>query len=214
MVNSSAFDPMAGKIINTHDFISTSYHEAGHTLYALLHFFKVESAKVFIDKQSKRVGGVTYYFFPPCVDSDLNFIKSEICLKYAGLVAERYHFKQVSGSDKFPIFLKDGSSEDTISAAKLIKQYKLAPPGKPRYVYKKKLINRTLKDLKNHWEAVTVIAHRLFNKKRVSFNELRSILTTRIKDKEFWKIQFNLIDQKFDQNIRIDNKKKKYILRK
>jgi hypothetical protein len=192
-------DLIREKITNTHDFISTSYHEAGHTIYALLHFIKVDSVRVFVDKKTERVGGLTWYRLPPRIDhnTDLNFAKSEICLKYAGLVAEKHHFKQISGSDKFPLFLKDGSSEDTITAAKLIKRHNLAPPGKPRYNYKKKLIGKTLKELQKHWEAVTVVAHRLFNKKRISFDELRKMLTTQIADKEFWKTQFNLIDQVF-----------------
>lgn len=196
-------DIIREKITNTHDFISTSYHEAGHTIYALLHLMKVDSVRVFIDKTTQRVGGMTYYSYPPTIDwnYDLNFVKAEICLRYAGLVAEKYHFKQISGSDKFPFFLKDGSSEDTMLAAKLIKQYKLAPSGKPRYKYKKKLINGTLKILIKHWDALTCVAHYLFNKKKISFDKLRNVLTTQIEDREFWKAQFNLIDQIFNQTV-------------
>ena len=188
------------RVFHTHDFVSTAFHESGHIIYALLSLFKVDSAFLYFDKSSQRASGLTWYRAPlETLDknADVNIVKSEICLKYAGLVAERYHFKKISGSDKFPLFLKDGSSEDTLSAAKLIKKHCLAAPGRLRYNYKKKLIAKTLKDLKNHWEEVTLVAHYLFKKKKISFFKLQELLTNQSNNKEFWKNQFYLIDQIF-----------------
>jgi ATP-dependent Zn protease len=203
-----------------HNLISTSYHEAGHTIYALLHLMKVESVQVFPDgkeKENNIIGGFTHFSFftlDEIADPDiLNYaVNAEICLRYAGLASEKHHFKTISGSDKFPMFLKDGSSEDTQLAAQIIKQYSLASPGKKRYTLKKKLIKNTLNELLVHWDDVNLIAHRLFKSKRIYFDDLKQLLTKNSENKMFWRAQFKEIKHIYDNYKDIDEKQLKIIL--
>lgn len=219
MVNNGvgSIDDIRKKITKIHELISTSYHEAGHTVFGLLHGMKIESVCVFQNKRNKRVEGFTHYNSPDMEeieDADLfNYLlNSEICIKYAGLAAEKYHFKTISGSDKFPIFLRDGSSDDTLTAAALIRQYNVAQPGKKRYAYKKKVIRETLHILQDNWEAVTLVAHALFQKNHLSYNELKDLLIKKSSNKQFWKEQFKAINYICENHETLDEKSLKSIL--
>ncbi len=186
------------KVTKTYEFISTSYHEAGHTIYGLLHLMKIESVMVFEDKKHRRINGFTHYHSPHLDKIEdgkvLNDrISAEIGLSYAGLVAEKHQFALASGSDKFPLFLKDGSSDDTMGASAIIRKYNVAPPGRKRYEYKKKTIIKVRYELQEHWNAVTVIAHALFRRKQLTFSDLKDLLTKKTKNKKFWKEQFKTI---------------------
>lgn len=200
------------KMAKTHELISTSYHEAGHTIYCLLKFFKVDLVSIFENVKEKRIWGKTIWE-PISELSDIKepelfdiIIDNEICMNYAGLIAEKHHFKKTSGSDKFPMVLKNGSEEDTMEAAVLIRQYNLAPPGQKRYIFKQKLIKKTLNNINEHWDAVTIVAHALFEKKRLNFLDLKNILTKKSNNKEFWKEQFKMINFIFDNFQSLDEK--------
>lgn len=213
-----SLDKVRKRLQYTTDLISTSYHEAGHTIYALLHFMRVYSVWVSENKKCKRIEGICYYELPvelsEIEDSAIltEIVKSEIRFKYAGLTAEKYHFKSISGSDKYPLFLRDGSSDDTFAAAALIREYNLVPPGKKRYNFKKKLIKETLKDLRDNWDAVTVVAHALFKKKRLSYMSLKKLLTTKTNNPEFWKLNFSNLEAIFNKQAPLDEKELKSIL--
>lgn len=209
-------DKSQKKAAFTHNLISTSYHEAGHTIYGLLHFMKIESVQIFKD-ECNQVNGYTHFDFftaGEVVSQDiLNFaVYADVCLRYAGLTAEKYHFKTISGSDKFPMFLKDGSSEDTMMAAKLIKQYNLAGPGKPRTKLKKKLIKSILQTLQCNWESVNLVAHGLFDRKRLYYSDLKSLLTKQGENKKFWRDQFKTIDYIYNNYGRLDEQDLRIIL--
>ncbi len=205
------------KITKIHDLISTSYHEAGHTVYGLVHAMKVESVCVFQNKKNKRIEGFTH-FDSPDIESFNDtalisyLINSEICIRYAGLAAEKYHFKTISGSDKFPMFLRDGSSDDTLTAAALIRQYKVVQPGKKRYAYKKRVIKETLHVLQDYWDDVSLVAHALFQKSRLNYNDLKNLLTKKSPNKQFWKEQFKAINYIFENHETLDEKALKSIL--
>lgn len=206
------------KFEKTHELIFVCYHEAGHVIYGLLHFMRVDPVYIFENKKEKRIWGMTHF------DSVLNTLgtydeeltnkelHSEICMQYAGLTAEKYHYKTVSGSDKFPIIMKNGSEDDTSAASEIIRKHNLAPPGRKRYIYKKKLIRETLCELQNNWEAVTLVAHALFEKKKLSFTELQSLLTKKSKNRIFWKERFKIIQYIFDNQDALDEKELKSIL--
>ena len=206
------------KFAQTHELIFVSYHEAGHAVYGLLHLMKINPVYLFESKKQKRIWGVTH--FESILDSeniqDSDLISerthSEICIQYAGLAAEKYHYKTVSGSDKFPISLKQGAECDTAAAAFLIKKYNLAPPGVKRYSYKKKLIKETFNELYDNWDAVTLVAHALFEKKRLNFLELQNLLIKKSKNKSFWKEQFKIINYIFDNKDALDIKEIKSIM--
>jgi len=191
------------KVTHTHESISCSHHEAGHTIYALLHFMTIHSVRIFPDKKTKRIEGFTHYDSP-----NLNKIQdpillaervaAEVGLCYAGLVAEKYQYKLHSGSDKFPSFL-DGSSKDLSEASELIKKHQLAPAGRKRYNYKKRAVRTATRELQQNWEAVTLVAHALFQKKRLNFSDLKTLLTKKTENKEFWKERFKAIANYYDK---------------
>jgi hypothetical protein len=206
------------KYFKKHDLVMCCFHEAGHTIYALLHFMRVRLTHVFEDKKIKSIAGLTHFDYPAIAievnDSELSkeLMRAEICVNYAGLAAEKYHFKSISGSDKFPGSWKNGSSSDTVAAAALIKEYKLAAPGRKRYAYKNKLIKSAQQELQVHWDAVIQVSHALYQKKRLYYSDLKDILTKKTEDKEFWKEQFNNIDDIFDFNEDVDEQTLKSIL--
>jgi len=201
-----------------YDLMSTIYHESGHVIYILLNLLKVRKVYVY-QNEEKRSEGFTYYNLPDASSFSntgiLLFIMNlEICIKYAGLIAEKYHFKTISGCNKFPIFLRDGSSDDILSVTKIFKQYNFVPSGKKRYLYKKKLIKSTLDKLQLQWDDVVLIAHKLFQKRKLSFQYLKKILTTKSENKEFWKNQFKIIEFINKNCSKIDEKKYSLILTK
>lgn len=219
MANNSAgsIGNIRKKFHKTHELISTAYHEAGHTIYGVLHCMDIGSVLVFEDKKSKRIHGFTHYdpaLLSKIKDSSLfnDRLHAEICLSYAGLVAEKRHFKMISGSDKFPMFLREGSSHDFSEACALFQKYSLCKPGRERYRYKQKLIREIDQELQEYWNAVTLVAHALFKKKKVDFTELKDLLTRKSEDKEFWKKKFKTIEQMYCNSEGLDEKEQKYIL--
>lgn len=193
-MTNSGIGSIRKKVTKTYECISTSYHEAGHTVYGLLHFIKINLVNIHEDKKHKRIYGDTYYYHPDLesFDSDLkmNRIYAEIGLSYAGLVAEKRQFRLSSGSNNCPLFIKDKSSQDTTEASNLIKKYELAPPGRKRYEFKKKKIKEVGYELQDNWDAVTIIAHALFQRKQLNFADLRDLLTKKTNNRKFWKEQF------------------------
>jgi ATP-dependent Zn protease len=188
----------SNSLAKNYDMIMTSYHEAGHVVYGLLHYTRVEAVYLLENKSSRRIEGFTHYDsygLDTITDRVLynDSLNTEICILYAGLIAEKYHFRLVSGSNKFPMFLREGSSNDTLTAAALIKKYKLSLPGKKRFNYKKKLTKKIEQELKDNWEAVIIIAHGLFQKKKLHFSDLRRLLTTKTTNKALWKKKFKFI---------------------
>lgn len=203
--NNGSIKEIRKKVTMVYELISTSYHEAGHTIYALANCRKVDFVTVFQNKINKRAEGVTCYNSPDLSDitSDtdpvlvLSLLEIECGIKYAGLVSEKLHYKKLSGSDKFPLYWRDGSADDTKQAAILIKKYSPVAPGRKRYNYKKKIIKGTLTILDEKWEDVILVAHALIQKKRLNYFELKDLLTKKSPNKEFWKIEFKNIAEIF-----------------
>jgi ATP-dependent Zn protease len=206
------------KLTKMHDLITTSYHEAGHAVYALLHLTRVPYVFIFENKRNKRIEGFCHYESV----SELKEIKdvslfqqqliTEIGIKYAGLTAEKYHYKTMCGSDKFPMVLRDSSSDDILSAAALFRQHSNIEPGRKRYSYKKKLVKNIQLELQDNWDVVTIVAHSLFQKKRLNYFDLKEIILKKSKNKSFWKEQFRTIDYIFDNIGVLDEKALKSIL--
>lgn len=198
MVKGVSIGEIRKKVTKTYELISTSYHEAGHTAYALLSLMKVNSVHIFEHKMLKRIHGFTRYESND-LDKDHIFfnilLEQEIGLSYAGLLAEKYHYKSISGSDQIPMFIKEGSSADLSAVRKIIQKYNPAPPGKKRYAYKQKIARKTLNVLIEHWDVVDLISHALFKRKRLSYNDLRELLTKKSRNRKFWKEQFKAISQ-------------------
>ena len=200
-----------------YEFISTSVHEAGHTVYALLNCTQISSVSVFANKKAKRVHGLTCYDYPG--DFDLiedkellnNLLTAEIGISYAGLIAEKMLFESMSGSKQTPMFIIDGSTDDNKAARDFIAKYNLAPPGIKRATYKRKLMKQIRDDLDNHWDAVMLIAHALFKHRRLAFEDLQALLTKKSANKKFWKEQFKKINYYYNNKHNLDEREIKVI---
>lgn len=197
MAKGASIREIRKKVTKIYELITTSYHEAGHTVYALLHRMKVNSVYVFEHKILKRIHGFTQYQSQDIDRDGVDFIQcleQEIGLSYAGLLAEKYHFKSISGSDQVPMFIKEGSYDDLLTIRKLLQKYNVVPPGKKRYAYKRKIAKQTLSTLVEYWNAVDLIAHALFKRRRLSYQDLQTLLITKSNNKKFWKSLFKDID--------------------
>lgn len=215
MVNSSsALYKFTIKMSQNHSYISTCYHEAGHAVCGLLMFMKIADVSVF---KNRRISGETNYEQMTDEQSqDQNFlnyqIKSDIYINYAGLMAEKIFYQDVTGSKTFPNVLKDGIQDDIKQVARIIKNNDLAPPGRKRSLYKKKMMRETRAVLEQHWDVVKIVAHELFEKKRLTHDELIKIICRKTSNKKFWKKQFAYIHKFVDQCKRLDSKDFKIIL--
>ena len=74
------------------------------------------------------------------------------------------------------------------------------------------MIKDCSKVLEQYWDDVTLVAHSLFNKKRLYYSDLKSLLCKKSKNKSFWKEQFKLIDHISDNSGNLDTKKLKSIM--
>lgn len=175
---------------NDYGLIATSYHEAAHTIVGLANLIMINDVIV-IDSQE---GTTNYYLYRPEETEDEHIreilLKSELKTVYAGLVGEKMYYKDICGSSAFPTHLKIGSSIDTQIASKLIRKYQLANAGKATFKLKEEIREEVKKILIRHWEAVKIVAHALYKKKKLSFIELKYLLTRTLQDKDFWKDKF------------------------
>lgn len=191
---SSSINSILKKEAHNYETISVSYHEAGHTIYALLQYFKVSSVKVFLDKNIGRIVGETNYNgtnFDDIEEDTLRYgcINSDVGISYSGIIAEKYYYKSITGDSRFPSYMYDAFL-DIKSSSGLIVKYNVAPPGKARASYKMRIIKEVSKKIEEHWGDVTLIAHALFQRKKLNFDDLQDILTKKSNDRDFWKERF------------------------
>jgi len=213
---SNAPRPLYGttvKLSQNHSMISTAYHEAGHAVCTLLMFGKVSS--VFVEK-NRRVSGETNFELIDCEYNDIqelhNFvINSEISINYAGMIAEKILYKDITGSTIWPKVLKIGCESDIKRITELIKKNNLSPPGEKRYRLKNKIQRNINKLLLEHWDAIKIIAHALFERNRLVHDDIKYLLIKKSNNPKFWINQFKYINLFIDQNKLIDNKDMKII---
>lgn len=194
------------KMSTEYDRILTSFHESGHVVSAFINLMRVNHVAII---EEKRVGGETYfddisekYDLSEFASTALNnkLVENNICVRYAGMAAEKINYKLLCGSSKFPKMIKDGSGDDIKDISDIIKQANLAAVGADRVKLKAKLFKKTSKQLEEHWDAVVAVAHALFKKKRINYEDLKKIIIKKTKNKMFWKNQFKLIDYYFGKN--------------
>lgn len=175
--------------------ISMAYHEASHAVCGLHNFIQVKAVHIMTEKQDS--GNTVYETIDPDTVEDQLLVKIsilyEVQMLYAGLVGEKIYYKDICGSDKFPMHLRIGSSDDITAAGKLISKYNLANSGKSRSLLKKQVQSDVSKVLKNYWDDVKLVSHALYKNKKLDHKELKFILTKKSNNKEFWKSRFKMI---------------------
>lgn len=198
-----------------YDLIAMSYHEACHTVIALYNYLQVYNVNVMTPKRSD--GNTNFFIYDEIVkDEELKKIFSifEIQTMYAGLVGEKIYYKDICGSSKFPMHLKKDSAYDIGIASSIIRKNDLATPGKKTFLFKKEIQFDVEKILIEHWDAVKEIAHSVYRKKRLSFDELKYILTRKTEHKDFWKDKFRKMKIIYDNNKPTEEVVKELVFRK
>ena len=190
------------------------WHESAHTICGLHNFMKVY--RVHVRSNEEEHGRTHYELYDSEVISNKLLLKIlliyEVQTLYAGLVGERMYYKDICGSDAFPMHLRIGSSDDIKHAALIISKYNLAVPGKNRSLFKKQ-IQRDVKDILMHyWSDVRLIAHCLYKFKDLNFKDLRFYLTHKSDNQEFWKQRFKDIKTLYANNMKLDEKYLKDVL--
>lgn len=197
-----------------YELIAASWHEAAHTICGLYNFLYI--IKVYVSSDKYEHGNTLYEMYDPSKFKNKLLIKIliifEIQTLYAGLIGEKMYYKEICGSDKFPMHLRIGSSSDINSASSLINKYNLAESGKDRFLFKKQIQNDTRNILINYWEDVKLIAHFLYRNKELKYDELKYCLTRYSTNKDFWKVRFKEIKRIYDERLEIDEKYLKEIL--
>lgn len=193
------------KLAQNYRVISCAYHEAAHTICGLLYYMQITNVEIY--EKKTYVEGATFYetFYNDThyeqIDPKIKeyLLLSEICLKYSGLGGEQIYFKDLSGSDNFLTALKVGTAPDFREAADIIKKYNLAEPGQKRYLFKQKMFRKTKKLLQEYWVDIKMLAHALYEKRKLQEEDIRQLLTKKSPNKRFWKKQFSTIASLFSQ---------------
>jgi len=187
--------------------ISAAYHEAGHAIIGLLNFIKINSVESCIYKD-RGIGGNTTFEVYPSSSDNIDILKyfalAELKVYYAGAIAEKQLLKNISGANLSPFFFKWGAKDDVKAAATLIKEFQLVPPGKKRYDFKQKVIKETNKLINEYWDDITLLSQFLYNKKFITYDDLKKLLCSKSKNNKFWKKQFKNIDIIFSNNFDLD----------
>lgn len=197
-----------------YELIAMCYHEAAHTICGLYNFMRVYSVCVMSGKH--EYGNALYEIYDPDNIQDKLLAKIlliyEVQTLYAGLVGEKLYYKEICGSDNFPMHLRIGSSDDIQDAAKLINKYNLAAPGKARFLFKKQVQNDASVILVNYWEDIKLISYMLYKYKELDEGDLKYFLTHFSINKEFWKSRFKSMKIIYKNIANFDEKYLKEIL--
>jgi hypothetical protein len=172
--------------------ICMEYHESSHAILALYNCFQVFYMSV--RNPDEKDGRTDFYIPLEIKDQELkrSLLMAELQTMYAGLMGERILYRDLCGNGKFPKHLQVGLSFDIKLASNLIRRHELAPAGKETAEFKKNIQRKVEKILMEHWDSVKLIAHALHkNRKIVSFEELRQLLTRKSNEKEFWREKFS-----------------------
>lgn len=175
------------RIVTNYQDISTCYHEAGHIICALLSFCEVSSAEI------KSAEEAYTYYDCPNIDTTqsrlrLSLIKKEIGIRYAGVLSEKIFFENLHPTDKMPISIRIGSSDDFKTASDILKKYNISKPGKQRSKFKNKIKTNINSKLKNNWQDVALIANLLLDKKKITYNKIKNCLLKKSSSKKWNKI--------------------------
>lgn len=182
-----------------YELIACAWHESGHTVVGLLNYSKITTVCLSNTSKSDALHGDTYYNlynggYVEDIDLSRVMLIFELQIIYAGLMAEKIYYKNICGSDRFPAHLKSGSSGDIEEGSKIIRKNRIIKPGRPTFLFKKQIQKDVEILLKEYWNDVSIVAHTLYQKKRLSYSELKSLLIRKTKDKDFWKTHFKKID--------------------
>ena len=181
-----------------YELIATCYHEAGHVVLGILNLIKTKTVTVNV---SGNIGGSTLTLFHVPSRHTTNDVKnillaSRLYMLFAGTVAESIYYKDICGAE-LPPHLKIGAKFDLMMINKIISKFKLASPGKPRKKLKLVLKNKTNSLLKNHWFEVRSLAHLLYSKRTLIFEDIKKLLINIPGRKAYWQTHLIAVEELF-----------------
>lgn len=201
-----------------YELIALAYHEASHAIMATFHFMKIIYVRIANEKEMDGLTEWENLYEPAYIIQDIQLekliVSNEIDIFYAGYVGEKIYYKDISGSDRFPQTLKYGSENDIAKASTLIKKYNLAEPGKVRSKLKKNIQTAIYKLLSENWDAVKQVAHALYQKRKLNFEDLKNILIKKTKNKLLWKEKYKQIELLYEHKEKINESELKIIISK
>ncbi len=178
-----------------YELIAMCYHEAGHVICALNNYMKVHAVNVM---DANMEGNTDYYLIDTNLIEDIELKKLllilEIQVLYSGMMSEKFYYKDICGSDNFPMHLRIGSSSDIKHASDIIKKFNLASSGRDRVLFKNRMKNGASQIILENWDAIKLISYALYKNKKLTFKELKYILINKVKNKEYWKKKLKAIN--------------------
>jgi len=183
------------KDASDYELIFMSFHESSHTIVALHNFFQVYYVNV--KNGEIKDGSALWYTSFGMNDTELKraILLLELQAEYAGLLGERIIHKDLTGSQKLPMNLRVGTSHDIKLASDTIRYNNLAASGKDTANFKKNIQKKTEKILLEYWDDVKLLAHTLYDKRVIEYQELKLLLIRKSKNKKFWKDRFSKIER-------------------
>lgn len=217
-IKKANYSNLKTKQAKDYELIALAYHEASHAIIATFHFMKISSIRISNEKEMDGLTEWENFFHAEYIIQDLQLqklmISNEIDVFYAGFVGEKIYYKDISGSERFPQTLKYGSENDIAKASNLIKKYSLALPGKDRSKLKKSIQSDISRLLIENWDAVKAVAHALYQRRKLNFDDLKLILTKKTKNKLLWKEKYKQIELLYEHKEKINESELKIIISK
>lgn len=191
--------------------ISTAYHEAAHSIFATLSFFKIDRVELRggnSNTSKYEICGLTSFYSPINYVNSIalkrKFANSEIIVNYSGVVGEAVLFTEVSGLKEAPAHIKSSGQFDRENSKKIIKQFFIKSYSNiESFKRRKEKIIKNL--LKIYWSDVKKIAALLLRKRKLSYKEIKNILAQKSDNKDFWKRRFECIDSIFRRDVLVVN---------
>lgn len=189
----------AAKKRRDYDLIGSCWHEASHAIIATYNYFYVYNIVVSI------TSNVDYYMPSDGIFDDVELKKLvailQVQLLYAGSVGELLYYKEACGSLTYPKHLMKDWGYDIEHSSAIIRSNDLAIPGKRTFLFKKQVKYEVSKILLDHWDDVRLLSHLLYKKKKLSYQDLKHILTRKSYNKEFWRSRFRGITEIYGKEI-------------
>lgn len=174
--------------------VLTAYHEAGHAVIGLLNFVKTRG--ISIVPESGSYGSTLFDFVFPTKETPKQLsnalLASNLYLLAAGEIANNVLCEKL-GCKKAARLIARGGHDDRLRISKVIKDYKLAEPGRLRKELKAAINNKTRQFVETHWEEIVMLASFLLEHRKASFEDVKTCLLSVRGKKTFWKCRFDML---------------------
>lgn len=170
-----------------YNLIVTCYHEAGHIVAALRNFILPLECQVMKGNQIDANTTLKYFIIPKNSDAKLyrQLLMSRLHTYAAGIVAEEIFFNLIVGKS-LPRNLRHGWHKDRIEFLSALKKTEKNPATRTRM--REKIFKQTRQVLEKDWHIVIALAHALYDKKFLSFEDIcRVVIRSDRPSAKYWR---------------------------